>query len=238
MFVAGKTTSRLLRRSCLRKPRDDGRSTRPRLRYTRLGIGSMVTMAGVALVNSSSSTTADMEAVKLGQSNPLRSQDPLSKLDPDALASASSHLQHLTLPQLVRSYLVFLACSSSLLVKIAPATIDTLETIRDTVPLGLGHILWQPFVFVMRHTFFAQFVAGETAAEADPLLHTLRERSCGAMLNWSAEAVHQHGPHRSTGVLPEAVQELTQALEAISRFQPASEPVSTILAVKSGFPRS
>lgn len=193
--------------------------------------GSLVAVAGLTLV-SSSNTTASVEAAKLSQTIPARSGDPLTKLDATSLASSVSHLDKLSISQLIRPYLVFLSCSSPLLIRIAPATIEALENVRDNVPI-LGQLLWQPFIFVMRHTFFAQFVAGETAAEADPLLHELRERSCGAMLNWSAEAIHSNDTHGTSGVLPEAVQELTHALEAISRFQPASEPISTILAVKS-----
>jgi proline dehydrogenase len=91
----------------------------------------------------------------------------------------------------------------------------------------------------MRHTFFAQFVAGESAAETEPLIADLYDRSCGAMLNWSAEA--QHGgesTHAAAGqetsrIIPEAVGELTRAIQAVAKFRPQDAQKTTMMAIKS-----
>lgn len=197
-----------------------------RLRYP---VCALVAGTGFTIASAGASAV-DLQAAK--GPPPQGVDGPLSKLDPGRLATCDSNLKSLSFGQLFRSYSVYLACGSSLLVNIAPTIVDTLESMRDNVPL-IGPLVWHPFIFLMRHTFFQQFVAGETAAEADPVLHALRERSCGALLNWSAEATHHKDGKNHRGVLPEAVTELTNALHAISRFQPQGEPISTILAVKS-----
>ena len=92
----------------------------------------------------------------------------------------------------------------------------------------------------MKHTFFAQFVAGESAAETEPLLEKLRNLSCGAMLNWSAEAQPSHGKisyseaedSDKSLVLQESVGELTRAIQAIAATQPGAKQNTTMLAIK------
>lgn len=95
----------------------------------------------------------------------------------------------------------------------------------------------------MRQTFFAQFVAGETAQGSFPLLEKLHARGCSAMLNWSAEADHAI-PSKSTNnsstkhenepkILKESFDELHRAVRAATDFHPEYPLRPTTLAIKS-----
>lgn len=192
-------------------------------------------------------------------------KDPLSILDPDELASSTAHLVELPLSQLIRAYIVFLASSSPLLVDIAPPTIEKIEWLKEKVPF-IGKPMWSILVFVghfmykdwlfrlantdeiqqgMRQTFFAQFVAGETAEGSFPLLERLHARGCSAMLNWSAEADHaipskvssQSGApdNKEIGILKESFDELHRAVKAAIDFHPEYPLRPTMLAIKSEF---
>lgn len=194
-------------------------------------------------------------------SEPSIPNDPLSILDPDELASSTAHLVELPLSQLIRAYMVFLASSSPTLVDIAPPTIEKIEWLKEKVPF-IGKPLWSMLVFVghfmyrdwlfklantdkiqqgMRQTFFAQFVAGETAEGSFPLLERLHARGCSAMLNWSAEADHaiasKSSGHedRDPGILKESFDELHRAVKAAIDFHPEYPLRPTMLAIKSKF---
>lgn len=49
--------------------------------------------------------------------------------------------------------------------------------------------LWHRFT--VRHTFFEQFVGGETTSACLPLIRKLRSRGTGALLAYSVEASHE-----------------------------------------------
>lgn len=124
-----------------------------RLPRSRIGLYASLALSGgflLAVPSSGPTTAAGVEHVKLSRrpDDGQTDADLIARLDSNALSKSSHHLQSLPFGALVRSYAVFLACSSSVLVDIAPATNDFLESARDTLPLGLGHLLWQPFIFV------------------------------------------------------------------------------------------
>lgn len=45
--------------------------------------------------------------------------------------------------------------------------------------------------FVVRYTFFGQFVGGDTASDCMPVIQELRRREMGTILNYSVEVSHE-----------------------------------------------
>ena len=82
---------------------------------------------------------------------------------------------------LLRTYLVYTLCSFPTLIDIAPSLLHSLT--HSPIP-GLARLTES----VVRHTFFAQFVPGETVAECRATMETLRANGVGSVLNYSAEA--------------------------------------------------
>lgn len=82
---------------------------------------------------------------------------------------------------ILRSYLVYSACSIPPLIDNAPGLLHFFT--HSPIP-GLKGITEA----IVRRTFFAQFVPGENVGECTPKMEELRERNIGAVLNYSAEA--------------------------------------------------
>ena len=76
-----------------------------------------------------------------------RNADPLSILDPDALANSTAHLRQMSTPDLLRSYIVYLMSSSPTLVDYSPGIIHALDSFRNSVPI-LGDAAWAIMRFV------------------------------------------------------------------------------------------
>ncbi|KAJ2922373.1 hypothetical protein H1R20_g14725, partial [Candolleomyces eurysporus] len=86
------------------------------------------------------------------------------------------------LKAIIRSYLVYSACSIPALVDYSPKILDTLSRVPGLKQLTYG---------IVRVTFFDQFVGGETASAALPLLRSLRAANKGALFAYSVE-VNEH----------------------------------------------
>jgi proline dehydrogenase len=74
--------------------------------------------------------------------------------------------------------------------------------------------------FVVRYTFFDQFVAGENLPECVSAMHGLYNRGMGGVLNYSAEAELGDGlaaVHRAAEA--HNFQECTNAIEALGEFE-------------------
>lgn len=84
------------------------------------------------------------------------------------------------LTSLLRSYAVWTLISFPSLVDASPAILDF--TFKTNIPLirPIGE-------FVIRNTFFPQFIPGESAQECLPGLQEMRRRNVGHALNYSAE---------------------------------------------------
>ena len=82
---------------------------------------------------------------------------------------------------LFRSYLVWTMLGIPRLVDAAPGLLDNM--LRSSIP-GVS-LLTET---VVRHTFFPQFIPGESAVGCVPAMEYLRRRNVGAALNYSAEA--------------------------------------------------
>ncbi|UZJ52574.1 hypothetical protein CBS101457_001894 [Exobasidium rhododendri] len=90
----------------------------------------------------------------------------------------------LPFPTLLRSYFVYTCCGIPFLVDFGPSVVDWCR--KTTIP-GV----WSCFEFVVRNTFFPQFVGGETVEECVGRMKELSESSVGIILNYSAETTEE-----------------------------------------------
>ncbi|KAF8525253.1 FAD-linked oxidoreductase-like protein [Hysterangium stoloniferum] len=86
------------------------------------------------------------------------------------------------LSTLLRSYTVYALCSIPVLVDYSPSILTTLISIPGVKQVTEA---------IVRATFFAQFVGGDSAEDTIPLLQQLREENKGVLLAYSVE-VRQH----------------------------------------------
>lgn len=122
----------------------------------------------------------------------------------------SSSLSSMSTASIVRSYVVYTACSIPFLIDYAPTLLSSFT--NSPIP-GLGALTQ----FIVRHTFFAQFVPGESVAECQPTMLALRSRNIGSLLNYSAEA-----DENSTDVRhleKQRLDEVYRAIEALGKFE-------------------
>ncbi|PWN90376.1 FAD-linked oxidoreductase, partial [Acaromyces ingoldii] len=113
------------------------------------------------------------------------------------------------LSTLLRSYFVYTCCSFPSLIDAGPALI---EWCRDTKIPGV----WSLTEWVVRRTFFAQFVGAETAQGCIPLLSSLSRSNLGAILNFSAEVSNEDVKKSSANESPlfdELVDEVINAID-------------------------
>ena len=111
----------------------------------------------------------------------------------------TSSLQSQSTSSLLRAYLVFSLCSIPPLIDHAPSLLRTLT--HSPIP-GLKEVTEG----VVRHTFFRQFVPGETVVECKDEMIALREAGIGSVLNYSAEAEEEVPLDKAAG--REAVKKL------------------------------
>lgn len=112
---------------------------------------------------------------------------------------------------LIRSYLVYTACSIPFLIDYAPSLLNAFT--KSPIP-GLGALT----EFIVRHTFFAQFVPGETVGECLPSMHDLRARKISAVLNYSAEA-DDEGKADVRHLEKQRLEEVYRAITAMGTFE-------------------
>ncbi|KAF8761680.1 Proline dehydrogenase [Rhizoctonia solani] len=84
-----------------------------------------------------------------------------------------------TLSSLARSYLVYSLCSVPPLVNNSPSILKTCSNIPGLRELSEA---------VVRRTFFAQFVGGDSLPDTLPLITSLRQQNMGTLLVYSVEA--------------------------------------------------
>ena len=93
---------------------------------------------------------------------------------------SSTYLQRQPTATLLRSLLVFRLCRVPLLIKNARPLLAALQAVPAVGP-PLARAL-------LRGTFFAQFVGGETEAELAPVVAALAREGVGSILDYAAEA--------------------------------------------------
>ncbi|TIC51772.1 carbamoyl-phosphate synth [Wallemia mellicola] len=115
-------------------------------------------------------------------------------------------LQDLPTTQLVRSWVVYLACSSPTLIDAAPDLINYASHLPG---------IWQITKFVVKRTFFAQFTGGESSQEYTKVIDALRQHTQGVILNYSAEASDISPSHSQDAMLAAAEDSLRIISEGV-----------------------
>ncbi|KAI0668618.1 FAD-linked oxidoreductase-like protein [Trametes maxima] len=124
------------------------------------------------------------------------------------------------LAELLRSYAVFSFCSVPKLVEWAPGILATFTTIPG---------LRQVTEAVVRATFFDQFVGGDSAEEALPLIEGLRAQNTGCLFAYSVEVdeaeasghAREHGRDAAAGLAPhqQVVNETLHCIDVAADFE-------------------
>ncbi|PWZ03042.1 FAD-linked oxidoreductase [Testicularia cyperi] len=96
------------------------------------------------------------------------------------------------LSSLVTSYVVFTLCGFPSLAKVGPRLIEWSSNTQ--LPF-----VWDAAEYVIRRTFFRQFISDDTAEGSLPLLSSLSRDGLGAMLNFSVEVQHDGKSASQTG---------------------------------------
>ncbi|KAG8704558.1 hypothetical protein FRC09_003455 [Ceratobasidium sp. 395] len=96
-----------------------------------------------------------------------------------AYADSETATPGTSLSSLMRSYLVYTLCAVPPLVNHSPAILDTCSSIPGLKELSEA---------VVRRTFFAQFVGGDSLPDTLPLISSLRQQNTGTLLVYSVEA--------------------------------------------------
>lgn len=140
--------SSLVRRGCswsARRLKSTSLLRRQLRRMQQLAAGTaMISGAVLATTPKALPEAPDDEKQQPVMPPPART-NPSSRLDIDAAASSTQYLRSLPMTALLRSYFVFLACQSSLLVGFAPVAINKLEHARHAFPFGIGELAWRAF---------------------------------------------------------------------------------------------
>lgn len=114
---------------------------------------------------------------------------------------------------LLRSYLVWTLTSFPSLVDASPKVFDTVFHTR--IPL-----VKPAAEFIVRRTFFAQFIPGETAEECLPKMEEMRRRNVGHALNYSAEAdTEDEDVTASRDPVVARLREVEKAIEVQGEFE-------------------
>ncbi|KAF8588483.1 FAD-linked oxidoreductase [Ramaria rubella] len=121
------------------------------------------------------------------------------------------------LSSLLRSYLVYTFCSIPDIVDYSPTLLATLTTIP-----GIKNVTEA----VVRSTFFAQFVGGDSAEDTIPLLIQMREENKGVLLAYSVEVDQDEAERRSeeqatngSAVYKDNVEETLRCIDVAADFE-------------------
>jgi len=135
----------------------------------------------------------------------LRPSEPSPELSNIATVPTSS---------LLRAYAVYTICSFPTIIDAAPSLLHAFT--HSPIP-GLKSLT----EFVVRHTFFDQFVAGEDLPQCVAAMHDMYNRSIGGVLNYSAESELGDGldPAKARAAESHNFEECKNAIEAIGEFE-------------------
>jgi hypothetical protein len=151
-----------------------------------LASGLTLLAGGYALAPSTThadSTTQSLE-------NNTNSILPLTSASAQDNKHTETTLSRTPLSALLRTYLVYTFTSLPLIVDYSPQILDFLT--NSSIPGVKGLSEW-----VVRKTFFDQFVGGDDVRSCLPVMETLRGEEIGTMLVYSVE-VEEHGDEASS----------------------------------------
>lgn len=112
--------------------------------------------------------------------------DTMIHADPDNMDRGSK--RPTSLSTLLRSYVVYTLCSVPVLVDYSPAVLAALTSVP-----GVNRVTEA----IVRSTFFAQFVGGDTAQDTLPLMTQLRANNTGVLLAYSVESDQAEAERRT-----------------------------------------
>ncbi|KZT61796.1 FAD-linked oxidoreductase [Calocera cornea HHB12733] len=141
---------------------------RPRRVLGPIAAVGLLSAGGLAVLSAAPPASGETESTAPTGLSPAGEPKPL----------ASSSLARVPFNQLLRSYFVYTTLSFPFVVDYAPALLDFLIKIPVVGTLT---------VWGVRHTFFAQFVGGETAEELLPLMRDLRQQNKASILTYNVE---------------------------------------------------
>jgi proline dehydrogenase len=134
-------------------------------------------------------------------------------LRPDEPTPDASNITTTRTADLLRAYGVYAICGVPAVVDAAPTLLHAFT--HSPIP-GLKTLT----EFVVRHTFFDQFVAGENLPQCVAAMHDMAARGMGGVLNYSAEAEHSDGlPAERRASEARNFEECRNAIEALGEFE-------------------
>jgi hypothetical protein len=154
----------------------DGQGQSRRRYLPIVGLSALaMTVSGASLISRENEETKlrSMSNTPRGENDEEMHSTSRDLLPTPAIQSISSSV-------LIRTYLVYTLCSIPLLIDYAPSLLHTFT--HSPIP-GVKQITEA----IVRRTFFAQFVPGESVEECLPTMRDLRKVGIGAVLNYSAE---------------------------------------------------
>lgn len=171
-------------------------------------------LSALAMTLSTASLLSSDDEDEKSSSRSPRQDDEMHSTSRDLLPTPA--IQSISTSVLVRTYLVYTLCSIPLLIDYAPSLLHTFT--HSPIP-GVKQITEA----IVRRTFFAQFVPGETVEECLPTMKDLRKVGIGAVLNYSAE-VSLDGDEKLTDEKRRAfedkrLKEVEKALVESGRFE-------------------
>ncbi|KAH9939019.1 FAD-linked oxidoreductase [Epithele typhae] len=138
---------------------------RRKLRWTGLAAGAALATGALVFANDARAGANELEALHDRTAGSVGAEGARERVRE-------------TMVSLVRTYVVYSFCSVPALVDAAPAILDALLAVP-----GLRAVTEA----VVRTTFFGQFVGGETAEDALPLIEELRQQKTGCLFAYSVE---------------------------------------------------
>lgn len=115
---------------------------------------------------------------------------------------------------LINSYVVFTLCSFPTLAKVGPRLIEW--SAQTQIPY-----VWTVTEYIIRRTFFRQFISDDTAEGSLPLLSSLSRDGLGAMLNFSVEVSNdgkQSDNAANLAIHRPFVDELLHSIDVAAKF--------------------
>jgi hypothetical protein len=193
--------------------KSSGNSGWKRRRYLPIvGLSALaMSVSGASLV---SRETEETKLRSLTNTPRGKDDDEMHSTSRDLLPTPA--IQSIPTSVLVRTYLVYTLCSIPLLIDYAPSLLHTFT--HSPIP-GVKQVTEA----IVRRTFFAQFVPGESVEECLPTMRDLRKNGIGAVLNYSAE-VSLDGDEKLTDEKrrlfeEKRLQEVEKALIESGRFE-------------------
>ncbi|GAK62652.1 proline dehydrogenase [Moesziomyces antarcticus] len=184
---AGAFTNRRCISQATRSARSDSAHSQSGRRVLRLVLAG--TVVAVATVSFSEPLRLDAQTPAAVRSIADAHREDVQREDESYRPHRPLRFQPVSM--LLTNYAVFTLCSFSSLAKVGPSLIEWSS--NTSLPF-----VWTATEYIIRRTFFRQFISDDTAEGSLPLLSSLSRNNLGAMLNFSVEVTHNGKPASSS----------------------------------------